>query len=78
MADLALAFDLSPDDPNLGQVISARVASFIAELELPRTLREAGVADDQIDPLAAATAHELQGRDIASEADLRDLLAAAR
>ena len=77
LGDLATTLGVAPDDPNVGDVIGDRIAKFVADLGLPGRLRDAGVAEDQIDPLAAATAHEIRGRDLATEDELRELLKAA-
>jgi alcohol dehydrogenase len=77
LADLAEAFDVPADDPSAGQLISSRVANFVASLGTPVRLRDAGVPREQIEPLAAAVVQELHGRDAATLEDLRELLAAA-
>jgi alcohol dehydrogenase class IV len=77
LADLALAHGVDPDDAEVGWIIADRVADFVAGLGLPARLRDAGVAQDQIEPLASAVAHEMHGRDPASEEELRALLTAA-
>jgi alcohol dehydrogenase class IV len=77
LADLAGAFGLASDDPEVGESIADRVASFVAGLGLPTRLRDAGVERERIGALAAAIAHELHGRVAVTEAELRGLLAAA-
>ena len=77
LADLADAFDMTSDDPRVGKVIADRVAGFVAELGLPSRLRDAGVGRERIGPLAAAIAHELQGRVPVTESELSELLDAA-
>lgn len=77
MADLAEAFDVARDAPDGGRVVADRVAEFVAGLGLPTRLRDAEVPREQLEPLAAAVAHELHGRVAITEDDLRKLLAAA-
>ena len=77
LTDLAEAFDVPADDPEIGQLIGARVANFVASLGIPARLRDAGVPREQIEPLAVAVVQELHGRDPATVEDLRALLAAA-
>lgn len=75
--DLAAALDIRPGTPNVGEVAAERIATFVKELGLPGRLRDAGVAEDQIEPLAAATAHEIRGRNLATDDELRAILRAA-
>ncbi len=77
LAYLARAFGLAADDAAAGQKVGDRIAQFVAELGLPHRLRDAGVAQDRLEALAAATAHEIEGRGLATHEDLRELLAAA-
>jgi alcohol dehydrogenase len=77
LADLAPAFDLPPDAPDSGERIAERLAAFIAALDLPTRLRDAGVPNDHLDAAAAAVAHEVRGRDLATEEQIRALLEAA-
>ena len=77
LGDLAAAFGLPADDAGAGRAIAERVAGFVAELGLPGRLRDAGVPRDQLGPLAGAIAHEVEGRDLASEGELRELVEAA-
>lgn len=77
LADLAEAFNVPADEPEIGQLIGARVANFVASLGTPVRLRDAGVPREQIEPLAAAVLQELHGRDPATVEDLQALLTAA-
>jgi maleylacetate reductase len=74
LVDLAVAHRVDPNDAEVGWIIADRVAEFVSGLGLPHRLRDANVARDQIEPLAAAVAHELQGREPVSEAELQSLL----
>ena len=73
LAEAAEALGVAPDQPELGERVGQRVADFVASLGLPARLRDAGVAREQLGPLAAATAHEIEGRNLATEAELREL-----
>ncbi|MBI3970821.1 MAG: iron-containing alcohol dehydrogenase [Chloroflexi bacterium] len=80
LAGVARAFGLSPDvttAPDIGEQIAGRIAALVAQLGLPGRLRDAGVAEDQLEPLLANTVHELQGRGLASEDEIRGLLLVA-
>jgi alcohol dehydrogenase class IV len=77
LTDLAEAFNVPADNPEIGQLIGARVTNFVASLGIPARLRDAGVPREQIEPLAAAVVQELHGRDPAPVEELRALLAAA-
>jgi alcohol dehydrogenase len=77
LTELLPAFGLAPDTPHAEARIATRLASFIASLDLPVRLRDAGVPREAVERLATATAHEIQGRGLASEQELRELLTAA-
>lgn len=74
---LELALDILPGTASSGAVAAERVATFVQELQLPSRLRDVGVAESEIDALAAATAHEIRGRNLATEDELRQILRAA-
>jgi alcohol dehydrogenase class IV len=71
------ALNILPGTSVAGEEAAETVALFVRSLDLPSRLRDAGVTEDQIEPLARATAHEIRGRDLATEDELRDLLWAA-
>lgn len=77
LGDVASALGIALDDPRIGERVGARIAEFVAGLGLPGRLRDAGVGEEEIGPLAAATAHEIRGRNLATEEELQTLLKAA-
>lgn len=71
------ALSILPGTSVSGEEAAERVATFVQRLGLPARLRDAGVTEDHLEPLARATAHEIRGRDLATEEELRELLWAA-
>jgi alcohol dehydrogenase len=76
LAEVAQAFGLPGDAPDVGEQIAGRIAALVAQLGLPARLRDAGVDKAQLPPLVAATVHELQGRGLTTEDEIRSLLLA--
>ena len=77
LAPVARAFGLSSDSADIGEQIADRISGLVRTLGVPSTLTEAGVTEEQREALVAATVHELRGRNLASEDEIRALLRAA-
>jgi alcohol dehydrogenase class IV len=76
LSDVARAFGLPANHPDTGEQIADRITALITQLGLPARLRDAGVQEDQLPQLLANTTHELQGRGLATEEEIRALLLA--
>ena len=77
LAPVARALGVSTASPDVGEQVADQIAGLVSSLGVPTTLHEAGVTDEQIEALVAATVHELRGRGLASADEIRALLRAA-
>ncbi|MBI3965739.1 MAG: hypothetical protein HY329_08900, partial [Chloroflexi bacterium] len=60
-----------------GTAIAGQIRELVAALGLPGRLRDAGVPREELVPLTAATVHEIQGHNLATEDEVRALFDAA-